>query len=147
MASPEPSRDQCYLVFEGDFPSEGGWIGDDPDPENPAGREAAEWLLTACDPALTAEEIWNEENFGWGFNVRAEGISVNVLVQFAEPWLVIVTPVSLLPGFLRGAKYAAAVHEVCLRIHRAAIASPRVSKLRWYTRAEYDALGPGDKPL
>lgn len=34
-----PSVARNYLTCEADFPTEGGWIGDSPDPENPPGQE------------------------------------------------------------------------------------------------------------
>jgi hypothetical protein len=37
MQAPQPG--ETYLAFDGDFDTEPGWIGDDPDPEHPAGRE------------------------------------------------------------------------------------------------------------
>ena len=138
----EPVLGDCYLEFEsGHFPTEGGWIGDDPDPELPAGREIAEFLLSVVDPGVPASEIWNEESYGWAFNCRIGKITVNVLVQFLESWLVIVQPVSLRPRFLRGAAYDEAVLEVCTRIHRGIQTVPRTGRARWSTSNEYERAG------
>jgi hypothetical protein len=120
---------------------EGGWIGDDPDPERPAGREVVECLLRAVDSSLSVNEIWNEESYGWAFNYKLDGITVNVLVQFPEPWLVIVHPVSMRPRFLRGAAYDRAVLEVCRRIHRAILAVPELKRVAWMTREAYEGAG------
>ena len=140
----EPST---YLVFEGGFPTEGGWLGDEPDPGNPPGRDAIAFLLRAVDPTLPESEIWNEEGYGWSFNCRVGEITVNVLIQFTEHWLVIVQEVSLRPRFLRSPAYAEAVREVCARIERAVSEHPDISRRAWLTRSAYESLGPTADPF
>jgi len=145
MPSASPDPDRQYLVFGGTFPSEGEWIGDDPDPNNPPGREVINVLLKSVDPSLPESELWVEEEYGWSFNCKVEDVTVNVLVQFVDHWLVIVQEVSFKPRFLRGAKYRAAVLEVAQRIHRALQSDPRARNLSWTTATEYIELARGNR--
>ena len=134
----DPTPEQRYLTFHSTaFPTEGGWIGDDPDPERPAGREVIECLSLAVDPAMPLTDIWNQEGYGWAFNCKVGRITVNVLVQYDDQWLVIVNEVSLRPRFLRGPEYEAAVLEVSRRIQGALSALSHVTDARWTTAAEY----------
>ena len=135
----EPTLGDEYLEFEtSHFPSEGGWTGKEPDPERPAGREVIQYLLNAVDSSFPLAEAWNEEGYGWAFNYRLGKITVNVLVQFSELWLVIVHPVTFRPRFLRGAAYDEAVLEVCRRIHRGILAVPQLTRATWTTRHAYE---------
>jgi hypothetical protein len=134
-----PLEGQTYLAFEADFPAERARIGDDTDPENPAGREVAAFLLGALDPSRAASRIWKEEGVGWAFHQRIGRITVNVLVQYVDHWLVIVKESADLPRSLRGSQYDAAVFEACERIHRAVAALPHVTRMRWLTDAEYES--------
>lgn len=140
MPSPTPQLDLQYLVLEGTFPSEGGWIGDDPDPEKPAGREVIEVLLKGVDPSLPDSELWVEEEYGWSFNCKVDGVTVNVLIQFVDHWLVILHVVSFKPRFLRGPKYGAAVLEIARRIHQALQRDARTESLSWMAATEYIAF-------
>jgi hypothetical protein len=128
----EPTPGQHYLVFESTgFPTEGGWIGDDPDPERPPGREVIEWLSATVDANMPLAEIWNEEGYGWAFNCKIGGITSNVLVQHVDHWLVIVEEVSIRPRFLRGPEYAAAVIDVCMDTPRSAHCY--ITRVAWFT--------------
>lgn len=126
------------MIATTEFPTEPGWIGDDPDPERPAGREMIEVLLRAVAPEAPLSEIWNHEGFGWGFNTRVRNVTVNVLVQFLDHWLVIVDEVSLRPRFLRGRAYDEAVLEVCTRIHAAFGARAQTTRIAWMSENEYE---------
>lgn len=138
--SSAPQGEQTYAVFTGSFPTEPGWIGDDPDPEKPAGREVIELLLGGVDPALPSSEIWNHEGFGWSFNCTVDTVTVNVLVQYLDHWLVIVEGVGVLARLFGRKRYDEAVWEVCARVHRALASSPEVSRVRWLEEREYSAL-------
>ncbi len=129
-----------YLLFEAAFPTEGGWIGDEPDESNPAGRELIEFLLAVVSPTANPADIWDEEGYGWAFNTIISGIHVNVLVQRLDYWLVIVQEVSLKPRFLRGPQYRTAVLQVCQAICDAAQGDPRFSQFRALTCAEHAAF-------
>lgn len=135
-----PVEGQTYLAFEGDFPAERARIGDDTDPENPAGRDVAAFLLGAIDPSRGASRISREEGVGWSFNSRIGRITVNVLVQYVDHWLVIVKESADLPRSLRGSQFDAAVLEASQRIHRALCALPHVNRMRWLTDAEYESI-------
>ena len=138
----EPTAERRYLKFDSThFPTEGGWIGDDPDPENPPGRAVIECLSLAVDASLPLSDIWNEEGFAWAFNCKVGRITVNVLAQYVEHWLVRVQEVSIRPRFLRGHEYDDAVLEVCRRIHAAVTALPHVTGATWITAAEYESQG------
>ena len=135
-----PVEGQTYLVFEGDFPAERARIGDDADPENPAGQEVAAFLLGALDPSSGTSRISKEEGVGWAFNSRIGRITVNVLVQYVDHWLVIVKESADLPRSSRGSQYDVAVLQACERIHRAVSALPHVTRMRWFTDAEYESI-------
>jgi hypothetical protein len=136
----EPTAGRQYFAFHSTvFPTDGGWNGDDPDPERPAGREVIESLSRAVDACLPLDAIWNEEGYGWSFNCKVEKVTVNVLVQYIDHWLVIVHEVSLRPRFLRGSAYAGAVLEICRRVHGVVAVLPHVSGAKWYTADEYES--------
>lgn len=142
MEPPRPG--QTYCVFEGTFPTDPHWIGDDPDPDHPAGREVIELLLNAVDPTLPASDIWNEESFGWAFNATVEAMTVNVLIQNPGHWLIMVQPVGGLLGFLKAKSQAAAVTEASRRVHSGLTATGRVTRIRWFTEPEYDGLAASE---
>ena len=77
---------------------------------------------------------------GWAFNSRIGRITVNVLVQFVDHWLVIVKESADLPRSSRGSQYDVAVLQACERIHRAVSALPHVTRMRWFTDAEYESI-------
>jgi hypothetical protein len=139
MRSHTPQLGLEYLLLEGRFPTEGGWIGDDPDPDKPPGRELIEVVLEGVDPSLPDSELWVEEAYGWSFNCKSDDVTVNVLVQFVDHWLVIVHAVTITPRLLRGGRYGAAVLEIARRIHRALQQDERTERLTWMTTAEYTA--------
>jgi len=91
-----------HLACEADFP----WIGsDDPVEANPPGRELAHFILAALSPhADHVNEVWNEEGFGWSFNVRFNRVTINVLVQGGDNHRVpgSSTGYPHLPGLRRG---------------------------------------------
>lgn len=127
-----------HLVCKADFPGEGGWIADRADESNPPGRELAEFLHAALHGYTTAmSEVWNEEDFGWSFNCDRERVTINVLVQHLEHWLIICRIVSFMPRFLRSRRYQAALNDVCKKIDRTARADSRFRDLQWFTREEY----------
>jgi hypothetical protein len=127
-----------HLSFHADFPTDGAWIGDEPDPAHPAGRELTEFLLERLAPELPLSEIWNEEGYGWSFNLSVHTITVNVLVQRLEHWLVIVREVSLKPRFLRGPKYRQAFESVCQKIAVTTSSDPRFRDVRFCSYEEYN---------
>lgn len=135
-----PVEGQTYLVFEGDFPAERARIGDDVDPENPAGHEVSAFLHGALDPTSGTSRSSKVEGVGWTFNSRIGRITVNVLVQYVDHWLVIVKESADLPRTQRGRDHDAAVLEACARIHRAVSALPHVTRMRWLTDADYESI-------
>lgn len=130
-----------YLVCEADFPREGGWIGDTSDEANPPGQELAEFLqatLRECTTRLS--ELWNEEDYGWAFNCDWERVTINVLVQRIDHWLIICSIVSLVPRFLRTRRYEAALSGLCYHLDGAVRQDSRFSDVRWFTSAEYEQI-------
>ena len=129
---------QNYLSCDADFDKDGGWIGDLPDESRPPGRDLIEVLRSALIPDTSkASEIWNEEGYGWSFNCERNGITINVLVQFSERWLIICSVVTLKPRFLRSARYDAALLSVRDIVDCAVIADIRFRNPHWFTAAEY----------
>lgn len=127
-----------YLSCEANFDSEGGWVGDVPNENQPPGRDLIEFLLSSIRPhTQSVSEIWNEEGYGWSFNCEKDRTTLNVLVQFVDHWLIICHTVSLVPRFLRSRRFDAALKRTCDEIDRAARADARFRELRWFTTAEY----------
>lgn len=127
-----------YLSCEGDFDSDGGWNGDTPDENRPAGRDLIEFMQsTLKSQTRNISEIWNEEGYGWSFNCDKDRTTVNVLVQFVDRWLIICDIVSFVPKLLRFGKFDAALKSVCAEIDRAARLDSRFRDLQWFTSAEY----------
>ena len=128
-----------HLACEADFP----WIGsDDPVEANPPGRELAHFILAALSPhADHVNEVWNEEGFGWSFNVRYNRVTINVLVAGGnlEDWLISCHIISLLRRYLFPHQYEAALGEVCGRIDQLARSDARFRNIQWFTREEYEA--------
>jgi hypothetical protein len=131
-----------YLVCEADFPTEGGWIGDRPDEANPPGKELVDFLHTALqDHTSGISEVWNEEGYGWSFNCEREGVTVNILLQRLDHWLIIFSIVSLVPRFLRSSRYETALTAICEQVKKIIRSDCRFRDIRWFTRTEYDAFG------
>ena len=127
-----------YLVCEADFPREGGWIGDDPDGANPPGRDLVDFLQSSLrDCAASITELWNEEGYGWAFNCELDRVTINVLVQRTDHWLIICSIVSLVPRCLRPRRCATALSRVCDHLDRAVRSDVRFRDVRWFTCAEY----------
>jgi hypothetical protein len=125
-----------YLICDADFPTEGVWDGDRP--LEPPGRELAE-ILRAMVAGRVADmtELWNEEDYGWSFNCDWDGVTMNVLVQRIDHWLIICQVVSLLPRFIRPRRYDAAFTALCYHLDRAIRVDARFRNLRWLTAQEY----------
>jgi acyl carrier protein len=132
-----------YLTCEADFPSEGGWIGDNPDEANPPGQQLAVFLQeTLRGHAEGITELWKEEGYGWAFNCEWDRVTINVLVQRPDDhWLVICSIVSLLPRFLRSRRYEMALSNLCYYLDGVVRADRRFRDVRWFTRAEYEDSG------
>jgi hypothetical protein len=131
-----------HLVCEADFPSEGGWTGDRPDEANPPSKEFADFLHAALqDHTSGMSEVWNEEGYGWSFNCERERVTVNILLQRLDHWLIIFSIVSLVPRFLRSLRYEAALKAICEQVEKTIRSDNRFRDIRWFTLAEYDAFG------
>jgi len=127
-----------YLSCEADFDSEGGWIGDLPNENQPPGLDLIEFLQSAIRPhTQSVSDVWNEEGYGWSFNCEKDRTTVNVLVQFVDHWLIICHIVSFVPRFLRSQRFDIALKSACDELDRAARADARFRDLRWFTATEY----------
>lgn len=129
---------QNYLTCEADFDREGGWIGDVPDESQPPGRDSIGFLHSVLlSETCQLSEIWNEEWYGWSFNIEREGITLNILVQYVDHWLILCSNVSLLPRFLRSSRHEVALKFMCDRIDRTIRDDARFRHSRWLTASEY----------
>jgi hypothetical protein len=137
-----------FLTCEGDFPTEGGWIGDNPDQENPPGHELAVFVHEALRGATTRlSEIWNEEGYGWAFNCDWDRVTINVLVQRIDHWLIICSIVSLMPRFLRSRRYNEALSALCYHLDGLVRADKRFNNVRWFAAAESEQSEPRSGPV
>jgi hypothetical protein len=128
-----------YLVCESDFPCEGGWIGDIPDEREPPGRELAEFLQTTLhNRAAYMSNLWNEEGYGWSFNFDWNRVTINLLVQYIDHWLITCGIVSLRPRFLQPARYESALSGACYQLDRVLRSDNRFRDRRWYSCSEYE---------
>ena len=127
-----------YLVFEAGFPCEGGWVGGLPDETNPPGRELTDCLRTILRGHTTEmSEPWDEEGYGWSFNCDLDGITINVLVQRLDYWLVTCSIVSFRPTWLRSARYPAALASVCELLITAMNHDHRFTNVRQFSLDKY----------
>jgi hypothetical protein len=127
-----------YLVCEAEFPAEGGWIGNIPDQEQPAEYELATFIHQQLELRTTKlSEIWNEESYGWSFNCDHNGITINVLIQRIDYWLITCSIVSLMPNFLRSEKYNETLLEICSAIDHEIHKDSRFTNIQWLTADEH----------
>jgi len=82
-------------------------------------------------------EVEEHESYGWCFYTEVHATRVWSMLQFAEPWLIIVeVPVRWLQR-LKGRRVDDAQQCVCLDLHEVLSAIPDARNVRWYTRSEF----------
>ncbi len=92
-----------YLTFGSNIADPGDW-DENGNVVRPPGLQHSQLLATSLKQAVSdLTEPWNEEDFGWEFLGKVNGISVSVLIQSPDDntWLVIVIPIVLFPWFRR----------------------------------------------
>lgn len=133
-----------HLVCEADFPDDCLESKDGLVSPTPPGREFAEFLQSVLrDRTQEMTEIWNEEDYAWAFN--CEWARVTVCVQIGRVdgvWLVIFIVVSLVPSFLRGKRYTAALSGICEYVDQALRSDSRIRNLQWLTADEFEESAP-----
>ena len=130
-----------FLVCEADFPNERNENIVDGGEPIPPGRELAEFLQTVLrDHTDKMSEVWNEEDYAWGFNCDWDRVAINVQAgRVDDRWLLIFSIVSIVPRFLRSRKYEVALRNLCERVDLAVRTDSRFRDVRWCTRTEFEA--------
>lgn len=126
-----------YATFEADVPEDAEWD----ESENlivPGGRN----LMTAFAEQLQRKG-WRcsapEQHsfYGWTFEVATPSGTVEVLIQFPEPWLLLlVRPQTFFQKLLGRLDHR--VEESLLEaVHEILATDPRISNLRWWSHEDY----------
>jgi hypothetical protein len=103
----------------------------------PAGRNLVERLAgTLRADNLTVKAPHQHSFYGWVFDVQSGNATVWCLVQYPEPWLL----VTELRGDTSARTTGQDFHATVLNaIDRALKADSLVSKVQWFTKAEYES--------
>jgi hypothetical protein len=138
----ESNREQMartYVSFESDLPDDGEW-DDGENPVSPPGLAIANLLRGSLkSESIEVGEPENHEGFGWEFDCSVGRSVVWVLIQAANPWLIIVGLVPWVLNPLRGWSGAESLQQVCRTIDKSLKGSSRFREVRWFTREEYES--------
>jgi len=122
-----------HVTFEANLPDD----SEEDDRGNvtvPAGRSIASVLVRALESqGLDCSAPEQHSHYGWSFEIRINGSRVWCVLQYAEPWLLMVRTHSSLTEPERTALRS---------IHDALKGEALFSEVLWLTEKEYDA--PGD---
>jgi hypothetical protein len=131
---------RTFVSFEGDFPDDGEW-DESGHVVRPRGRAISEFLQNSLRSISThIVRLANHEDFEWEFGCSIGRTRVWVLLQFAEPWLVIVHLQPWILNPLRGRKGPEVLKAVCRTIDQAMRGDPRFRKVQWFTGEEYSRV-------
>ena len=111
----------------------------------PAGRELALLLAGGLEPRglQIQEPVDQHDSYGWYFVAVAGEQAVWCMLQRSDEWLLITKPETPLLKRLLGRKTNEEAHRrVCEALHATA-ASPDISHIRWFSRADFEQQQPG----
>jgi hypothetical protein len=132
-----PGRDiRSYATFLADVPDdqveEGGEV------VTPGGATVAELLRGAvAERGLTTTPVRQHSFYGWAFDVSAGEVTVECMIQFPDPWLLITEVSGTLLGriFRRRPRET---HDAVLNILRETLVASPFRSAAWMTRTEYE---------
>jgi hypothetical protein len=92
-------------------------------------------------------EIEEHDGYGWCFYTEVDGTRVWSMLQFCEPWLLIVeVPLRWLQR-LKGKRVDELQERVCRDIHEVLKAMPQARNVQWFTPSEFQrSEGRGGAP-
>ena len=132
---------RTHVSFDGDFPSDAVFDAGG-DISVPPGKELAEHLAFGLrNKGCSCSDVEQHEYYAWVFDVRGHRMSVECLVQFAEPWLLQVIPHPSLIGYIAGFKEPPKVfHRKILELLNSLLQEgARFSNAKWFTPEEYES--------
>ena len=133
MATPK-----TYAFVWAEFPDD--MVDDGEDILVPGGRNVVECLCAAIrEMGYETEAFWQKDDYGWEAAFICNGIPIWLLLQGGpERWILIVDRgMSLFAG---RARKAGALREGLSVINAAMESEPRIKKVQWMTRDEFDAV-------
>lgn len=129
---------RTYVSFESDFHDDGEW-DDGGNVVSPPGLAITKFVRDSFNSeSIKAGEPENYEDFGWEFGCSVGRARVWVLLQFAEPWLIIVHLQSWIFNLMRGGSGTDALQQVCRTIDQTLKHDPRCRDIQWFTGDEYN---------
>jgi len=129
-----------HLYFKSDLADDGTWTDDGKGVVKPPGLEHSRLLAAHLSRSVTLLATpWNEEDFGWEFLTKCDGIRAGVLTSsYENGWLVIVIPVTFF-GFLRRRRIHSAIDRLADDIESFLIADARFRNVQRYSATEFEA--------
>lgn len=128
-----------FVTFESTFPDDTDWDEKDA-PVTPGGRGIFDALHAGVASAgWPVGPITQHSFYGWSFFVGLGPPRMHVLLQYPGPWLLIVTRQ---PSFLKrlsGTLDHRADPALLQGIHKILSGDGHFSKIRWYSRDDYQA--------
>ena len=128
---------RTFVTFEASLPDD-AVFAESGDVSVPSGRNICEVLIANMQSeGIVASDAEQHESYGWEFTAKIDGAEVRILVQWVEPWLMILENRSGRSGVFRRAREPSAssmnlIHDVLKQVME-------ISNISWFTRGEFES--------
>lgn len=83
-------KSRTFITFEADFPDDIKF-SESEDIERPGGHNIALAMSEIfTSRGLKVSDVWQRDYYGWEFSVKDRGLTVWLILQFGEPWLLLI---------------------------------------------------------
>jgi hypothetical protein len=128
---------RLFVTFESDLPNDEQW--DDRERlEVPVGRS----VLSLVRSLLTANgarcaEVIQHSFYGWRFVLDYQGQLIALIIQFADPWLIIVEPIRSFWLWVLGSSRRSKVTKFLGMFHELLKSNGHFANVRWHSKKDF----------
>jgi hypothetical protein len=130
---------RTIVSFEAQYPADDDW-DEDGGLLVPGGKGVLSHIRTALEAkGIVCSEPEQHSYFGWAMEAPYRGIHIWCLLQFADPWVLVMEVRWSLTDWLFRRKHESEHLEFLRAVHEILTSNQHFSSIRWFTKEEHVA--------